>query len=155
MNGSRQFFFGTLILNVNVGFLAILTDDDGLAQLLSYVSVSFSLASILSALVLSPTYHGGAHNLQQSQVELSNKPRIIQVGYRRWASIYALPFALMTWGAILFPVAFFVFTGGILPLVLISYLLMFLVVLFGWEKIAWLKWLRFRRNTMKRTVHPL
>ncbi|KAK7017782.1 hypothetical protein R3P38DRAFT_3201417 [Favolaschia claudopus] len=97
----QAILFGTLILNVNIAFLALKTvEDDKLAQAFSYASVTFSLGSIFSALLLSPTYHDRAHNLKQGQFEFFFNPRIIRVGYRREASLYALPFALMTWGRV-------------------------------------------------------
>ncbi|KAG6329920.1 hypothetical protein ID866_9169 [Astraeus odoratus] len=99
----------TVLLNANVGFLAINTVDSGngtsLRQIASYLSLMASFASILLGLVF----------VRHSRIKLRKSSFIVpqflhslqheEHGLQTLAIIYSLPHAFLIWGMILFFIA--------------------------------------------------
>ncbi|KAF9230470.1 hypothetical protein BU15DRAFT_57204, partial [Melanogaster broomeanus] len=100
----------TVLLNANVGFLAIQSVDNGdgipLKQLASYMSLVASLSSIILGLVF----------VQHTRTETGKTgfhvPKFLDRlqhgthGLETHAIVYSLPYALLLWGMVLFFVAF-------------------------------------------------
>ncbi|KAJ6502893.1 hypothetical protein C8R47DRAFT_218346 [Mycena vitilis] len=100
--------FGTLLLNANVGFLAISGGAvvlEPLARTLSYVSVFFGLGSILTGMFLSRRYAEEDSDAGFCLVT-GFFARQSVVGFQSLAILYSLPYAFMVWGMIVFVFAF-------------------------------------------------
>ncbi|KAJ7142818.1 hypothetical protein C8R44DRAFT_761229 [Mycena epipterygia] len=96
--------YGTLLLNINVGFLAIpMSGSSGAAQLASYVSICFGLGTIILGLILLRFYpnadnavmffgrnRGSAHRLEALSI------------------VYSLPYGLTIWSMITFILGFLI-----------------------------------------------
>ncbi|KAJ7850900.1 hypothetical protein B0H14DRAFT_2355510 [Mycena olivaceomarginata] len=106
--------FGTLILNANVGFLAISSVTEVLelpAQTLSYISVFFGLGSIMTGAIQYPEDRDGlfandavrtisTYVLSADRDSLQTrffKMRSV-IGFESLAMLYSLPYAFMIWG---------------------------------------------------------
>ncbi|KAJ7020246.1 hypothetical protein C8F04DRAFT_1403752 [Mycena alexandri] len=123
--------FGTLILNANVGFLAIspgaLTSP---AQILSYLSVFFGFGSVVTGFILSRQYgHEFRHPCSSSDTTQFFIRRSV-IGFPALAMLYSLPSTFMLWGMITFVVAFFIMavqstTGAIRIFVVIVFAAIF------------------------------
>ncbi|OAX31124.1 hypothetical protein K503DRAFT_870758 [Rhizopogon vinicolor AM-OR11-026] len=104
----------TVLLNANVGFLAINTVDKGgrsFVQLASYMSLVTSLGSIVLGLVfVSRDRTTGENTAWETATYLSNLHHE-KHGLEKLAIIYSLPKALLMWGMIFFFAAFSVNWG--------------------------------------------
>ncbi|KAJ6518021.1 hypothetical protein C8R47DRAFT_1189440 [Mycena vitilis] len=103
--------FGTLILNANVGFLAISNGTlivNTSAQTLSCISVLLGFGAVMTGLILSRQY-GETFLHPCSSADLSQffKRRSVG-GLQSLAILYSLPSASMIWGMITFLLAFLV-----------------------------------------------
>ncbi|KAJ7245230.1 hypothetical protein C8J57DRAFT_760959 [Mycena rebaudengoi] len=106
--------YGTVVLNVNVAFLAIssidaATGSDGsrsLLQISSYVSAIASIGSIMLglALIRRTRLHGKETAFQMGEFLMAHNHEVF--GFELLATIYSLPNALFTWGMIAFIIAF-------------------------------------------------
>ncbi|KAK7058158.1 hypothetical protein R3P38DRAFT_2844596 [Favolaschia claudopus] len=146
--------FGTLILNANVGFLAISSGNLDLAPLpraLSYISVLFGLGSVLTAICLSRQY--GQQDRDNIVVDMMGPAGFFArrsiVGLESLAVLYALPYGFMIWGMITFLIAFLVMamqsiSGGFLWALIAIFAVIFATAsghLIGEEMIrSWRKW---------------
>ncbi|KAJ7640666.1 hypothetical protein DFH06DRAFT_1429353 [Mycena polygramma] len=115
---------GTLILNTNMGFLAVSSGPAGVTlnppvqTLLSYASTLFGLGSIMAGMFLSSKYgeesrDTGFLNYDAGRVAA----RRSLAGSQSLAMLYSLPYTFMLWGLITFLLAFFALavqstTGG-------------------------------------------
>ncbi|KAJ7505944.1 hypothetical protein B0H11DRAFT_1976753 [Mycena galericulata] len=105
--------FGTLILNANVGFLAISSGTIPLkppAQILSYISVFFGLGSVMTAMFLGRQYRQENRDAGFTQIAAPFFARRSIIGFQSLAMLYSLPYALMIWGMLTFLLAFFTLT---------------------------------------------
>ncbi|KAJ7676617.1 hypothetical protein DFH06DRAFT_1121927 [Mycena polygramma] len=101
--------FGTLLLNANVGFLAISSGAvvlEPLARTLSYISVFFGLGSILTGMFLSRRYAEEDSDAGFCLVVTGFFARQSVIGFQSLAILYSLPYAFMVWGMIVFVFAF-------------------------------------------------
>ncbi|KAJ7679397.1 hypothetical protein DFH06DRAFT_1465496 [Mycena polygramma] len=103
--------FGTLILNANVGFLAISNGTlivDTSAQTLSCISVLFGFGSVMTGLILSRQYgEKFLHPCSSADLTQFFKRRSVG-GLQSLAILYSLPSASMIWGMVTFLLAFLV-----------------------------------------------
>ncbi|KAJ6626515.1 hypothetical protein B0H10DRAFT_2185741 [Mycena sp. CBHHK59/15] len=107
--------YGTLILNTNVGFLAIPTigssaaGDQSAAHFSCYLSICFGLGSIILGLILLRLYRlevpdapiaGKAYLTEMSvcEIEFFRRHRASVFGLEGLSIVYSLPYALMIWG---------------------------------------------------------
>ncbi|KAF9530152.1 hypothetical protein CPB83DRAFT_851060 [Crepidotus variabilis] len=104
--------FGTVMLNANMGFLAIGTVDGNRekyrspSQIASYLSIVASIGSILLALLL----------LRQNRTKIKETANDVQAfmddrnhrsrGLEMLAILYSLPYALLMWSVVSFLIAF-------------------------------------------------
>ncbi|KAF9237085.1 hypothetical protein BU15DRAFT_63466 [Melanogaster broomeanus] len=94
----------TVLLNANVGFLAIQSVDNGdgipLKQLTSYMSLVASLSSIILGLVFvqRTRTEAGKNGFRFNQSILWDSIRDGTNGPETHAIIYSLPYALLVWG---------------------------------------------------------
>lgn len=142
LNAEMQDFnlLATVLLNVNVGFLAIQSVDNGgghsLSQVASYVSVISSFGSMLlgvnfarQSYTQGPDMVDNAHAHLQSLVHPKH-------GLETLAIIYSLPYALLMWGMIFFVLAFFTecfHNSSAVPSVPVSVAAFIVLVLVGWS----------------------
>lgn len=142
LNAEMQDFnlLATVLLNVNVGFLAIQSVDNGgghsLSQIASYVSVISSFGSMLlgvnfarQSYTQGPDMVDNAHAHLQSLVHPKH-------GLETLAIIYSLPYALLMWGMIFFVLAFFTecfHNSSAVPSVPVSVAAFVVLVLVGWS----------------------
>ncbi|KAJ6548497.1 hypothetical protein B0H19DRAFT_1265326 [Mycena capillaripes] len=100
--------FGTLILNANIGFLAISSGTvhlEPLAQISSCISVFFGLASIMIGLLLSRQYGQEPEDaVARDATDFFERRSII--GLEWLAIVYSSPYAFMIWGMFTFLLAF-------------------------------------------------
>ncbi|OJA20151.1 hypothetical protein AZE42_08448, partial [Rhizopogon vesiculosus] len=103
LNAEMQDFnlLATVLLNVNVGFLAIQSVDNGagrsLAQIASYVSVISSFGSMLLGVNLArQSYAQGPDMVDNAQAHLQSLVHP-KHGLETLAIIYSLPYALLMW----------------------------------------------------------
>ncbi|KAJ7732249.1 hypothetical protein DFH07DRAFT_968515 [Mycena maculata] len=105
--------FGTLILNANIGFLAISSGTIALkppALIPSYISVFFGLGSILTSMFLGRQYQQEDRDVLFSAIATEFFKRRSVVGFQSLAVLYSLPYAFMIWGMLTFLLAFFAMT---------------------------------------------
>ncbi|KAF9223223.1 hypothetical protein BS17DRAFT_781512 [Gyrodon lividus] len=100
----------TVLLNANVGFLAIQSVDNGngksLRQLTSYVSLVASMASIILGLVFVGHNRTDTRNTAFQAAKFLHRLQHKRHGLETLAIIYSLPYAFLMWGMVLFFVAF-------------------------------------------------
>ncbi|KAG1729463.1 hypothetical protein EDB19DRAFT_2027743 [Suillus lakei] len=113
LNAEMQDFnlLATVLLNVNVGFLAIQSVDNGgghsLSQVASYVSVISSFGSMLLGVSLArQSYTQGPDMVDNAQAHLQDLMHP-KHGLETLAIVCSLPYALLMWGMIFFVLAFF------------------------------------------------
>ncbi|EGO03825.1 hypothetical protein SERLA73DRAFT_69655 [Serpula lacrymans var. lacrymans S7.3] len=106
-----QNLLATVLLNANVGFLAINSVDNGsgpndtsrsATQLASYFSLVASLGSIISGLVLFRHTRTKAQENALKQAGFLSKMSHERYGLEKLAIVYSLPFALLMWGMLCF-----------------------------------------------------
>ncbi|KAF9237365.1 hypothetical protein BU15DRAFT_48882, partial [Melanogaster broomeanus] len=100
----------TVLLNANVGFLAIQSVDNGggttLRQLASYMSLVASLASIVLGLVFVGHHRTETRNTAFQAAKFLDRLQHKRHGLETLAIIYSLPYAFLMWGMVLFFAAF-------------------------------------------------
>lgn len=113
LNAEMQAFnlLATVLLSVNVGFLAIQSVDNGrgysLSQVASYVSVISSFGSMLLGVnIARESYTKGPDMVGNVQAHLQSLVHP-KHGLETLAIVYSLPYALLMWGMIFFVLAFF------------------------------------------------
>ncbi|KAF9234257.1 hypothetical protein BU15DRAFT_65866 [Melanogaster broomeanus] len=101
---------GDVLLNANVGFLAIQSVDDGggttLRQLASYMSLVASLASIVLGLVFVGHNRTDTRNTAFQAAKFLDRLQHKRHGLETLAIIYSLPYAFLMWAMVLFFAAF-------------------------------------------------
>lgn len=130
----------TVLLSVNVGFLAIQTVDNGrgysLSQVASYVSVISSFGSMLLGVnIARQSYTQGPDMVDNAQALLESLVHP-KHGLETLAIIYSLPYALLMWGMIFFVLAFFTECfrhSSAVPSVPVSVAALIVLVLVGWS----------------------
>ncbi|KAG2069570.1 hypothetical protein BDR04DRAFT_683680 [Suillus decipiens] len=142
LNAEMQAFnlLATVLLSVNVGFLAIQSVDDGggdsLSQVASYLSVISSFGSMLLGVnIARQSYTQGPDMVDNVQAHLQSivHPKH---GLETLAIIYSLPYALLMWGMIFFVLAFFTECfrhSSAVPSVPVSVMALIVLVLIGWS----------------------
>ncbi|KAF9230472.1 hypothetical protein BU15DRAFT_83586 [Melanogaster broomeanus] len=107
----------TVLLNANVGFLAIQSVDNGdgipLKQLASYMSLVASLSSIILGLVFVQHTRTETGRAEFQLPDFFDRVLLGMHGFETYAFIYSLPYALLVWGMILFFVAFISELSGV------------------------------------------
>ncbi|KAF7366714.1 hypothetical protein MSAN_00929500 [Mycena sanguinolenta] len=105
--------FGTLILNANVGFLAISSGTltvEVLARTLSCISVFFGFGSVVTGLVLCRQYENEFKHPCSSSDTTAFFSRRSVIGLQSLAILYSLPSTFMLWGMTTFVMAFLTMT---------------------------------------------
>ncbi|KAF5359236.1 hypothetical protein D9756_003356 [Leucocoprinus leucothites] len=104
----------TVILATNVAFLAIPSIDNGdhsdlrsAAQICSYLSIVFSVCSILLGQLFSRYHRIKGWERFDSRIT-DNYDMLMDIGCGKLAVMYSLPYALLSWSLIAFLVAFLV-----------------------------------------------
>ncbi|KAJ7584693.1 hypothetical protein C8J56DRAFT_951613 [Mycena floridula] len=104
--------YATVVLNVNVAFLAIQSVDTStgtsrsVSQVCSYVSTISSIGSIMLGLVLIRKTRGSERNTASQMAEFLITHKNVRFGFEILAILYSLPNALFTWGMMAFIAAF-------------------------------------------------
>jgi len=103
--------FGTVLMNANVGFLAIQSVDTDSsrrspAQIASYLSVVSSIGSILLGLLLIRRHKTKTKETADEVQAYLNAHNHPLVGLETLAIIYSLPYALLMWSMVAFLTAF-------------------------------------------------
>ncbi|KAG1851965.1 hypothetical protein F4604DRAFT_1303455 [Suillus subluteus] len=142
LNAEMQDFnlLATVLLSVNVGFLAIQSVDSGgghsLSQVTSYVSVISSFGSMLLGVnIARQSYTRGPDMVDNAQARLESLVHP-KHGLETLAIIYSLPYALLMWGMIFFVLAFFTECfnhSSAVPSVPVSVAALIVLVLVGWS----------------------
>jgi hypothetical protein len=142
LNAEMQDFnlLATVLLSVNVGFLAIQSVDEGggysLSQVASYVSVISSFGSMLLGVnIARQSYARGPDMVDNVQAWLESLVHL-KHGLETLAIMYSLPYALLMWGMIFFVLAFFTecfHHSSAVPSVPVSVAALFVLVLVGWS----------------------
>jgi len=102
----------TVLLNANVGFLAIQSVDNGdngnrsPTQILSYWSLSASVGSILLGTFLVRFHQSEGHKDVTAVATFLKKMHSSKRGLEQLAVVYSLPYALLMWSLIFFSIAF-------------------------------------------------
>ncbi|KAJ7439704.1 hypothetical protein B0H11DRAFT_559619 [Mycena galericulata] len=100
--------YGSLILNANVGILAVPgSADTPISQVFSYMSICFGLASIILGLLLSRKYRPDAADAVTAGPAFSFKKQCLQALEAR-AILFSLPYVFMVWGVIAFLSSFLI-----------------------------------------------
>ncbi|KAJ7155007.1 hypothetical protein C8R46DRAFT_1116799 [Mycena filopes] len=106
--------YSTVVLTANVGFLAIQSVDQGgylvlnrsPAQLASYLSVLYSIGSIMLGLLLVTQYRRrNAETMSSAEASQFMYKHSSVLGLEELAVLYSLPYALLMWSVALFVVA--------------------------------------------------
>ncbi|KAG2142103.1 hypothetical protein BD769DRAFT_51438 [Suillus cothurnatus] len=142
LNAEMQDFnlLATVLLSVNVGFLAIQSVDNGrghsLSQVASYVSVISSFGSMLLGVnIAKQSYTQGPDMVDNVQAWLESLVHP-KHGLETLAIMYSLPYALLMWGMIFFVLAFFTecfHHSSAVPSVPVSVAALIVLVLVGWS----------------------
>ncbi|KAG1831953.1 hypothetical protein DFJ58DRAFT_918204 [Suillus subalutaceus] len=139
LNAEMQDFnlLATVLLSVNVGFLAIQSVDHGrghsLSQVASYVSVISSFGSMLLGVnIARQSYTRGPDMVDNAQARLESLVHP-KHGLETLAIIYSLPYALLMWGMIFFVLAFFTECFRNSSAVPVSVAALIVLVLVGWS----------------------
>ncbi|EMD35446.1 hypothetical protein CERSUDRAFT_75041 [Gelatoporia subvermispora B] len=111
--GGWKYFLllATILLNANVAFLAIPSVDNGeltkrsAAQIASYVSMIFSMGSMLQSLLLTRQYRANVRDSADKVVRFLLKVHPT-LALETLAIIYSLPYALLIWASVTFAAAF-------------------------------------------------
>ncbi|EGO03998.1 hypothetical protein SERLA73DRAFT_158399 [Serpula lacrymans var. lacrymans S7.3] len=117
LNSEVQDFnlLASVLLNANVGFLAIQSVDNGsgandnarsLTQIASYLSLVASVGSIVLGLVLVRHTRTKKNDSADKTANFLRHMKHNQFGQETLAVIYSLPYALLMWGMLLFLAAF-------------------------------------------------
>ncbi|KAH7922764.1 hypothetical protein BV22DRAFT_1037138 [Leucogyrophana mollusca] len=112
LNNETQDFnlLATVLLNANVGFLAINTVDIGngrsLSQIASYISMVASFGSMLLGVRLVRKNHGQGPDMVEGAQQLLTHTLDSTFGLETLAITYSLPYALLMWGMLFFVLAF-------------------------------------------------
>lgn len=127
----------TVLLNVNVGFLAILSGSGhSLSKVASYVSVISSFGSMLLGVKIArQSYTQGPDMVDNVQAHLQSLVHP-KHGLETLAIIYSLPYALLMWGMIFFVLAFFAecfHHPNVVHSVPVSVMALIVLVLVGWS----------------------
>ncbi|KAG1729272.1 hypothetical protein EDB19DRAFT_1642021 [Suillus lakei] len=142
LNAEMQDFnlLATVLLNVNVGFLAIQSVDDGgghsLSQVASYVSVISSFGSMLLGVNLARQSYTQGPDMVDNAVPHLQDLMHPKHGLETLAIIYSLPYALLMWGMIFFVLAFFTecfHNSNAVPSVPVSVAALIVLVLVVWS----------------------
>ncbi|EGO29770.1 hypothetical protein SERLADRAFT_458015 [Serpula lacrymans var. lacrymans S7.9] len=116
----EQNLLATVLLNANVGFLAIQTVDNGSnigtnndvtrspTQVASYLSLVASAGSIILGLVLLRHNRTKARETAEEAAKFLHNMGHKKYGQEALALIYSLPYALLMWGMLLFLAAFLI-----------------------------------------------
>ncbi|EIW78598.1 hypothetical protein CONPUDRAFT_145765 [Coniophora puteana RWD-64-598 SS2] len=102
----------TVLLNANVGFLAIQSVDNGnngqrsFTQIASYWSLSASVGSILLGTFLVRFHQSEGHKDVAAVATFLKKIHSHKRGLEQLAIVYSLPYALLMWSLVFFSVAF-------------------------------------------------
>ncbi|KIJ07799.1 hypothetical protein PAXINDRAFT_139695 [Paxillus involutus ATCC 200175] len=100
----------TVLLNANVGFLAIQSVDNGagtsLRQLASYMSLVASMASIILGLVFVGHHRTESRNTAFEAAKFLFRLQHERHGLETLGIIYSLPYAFLMWAMVLFFIAF-------------------------------------------------
>lgn len=99
----------TVLLNINVGFLAINTVDRGgksAIQMASYMSLVTSMGSIILGIFLVWHERTSGDNTALEAASFALRLHDTKHGLEKLAIIYSLPKALLMWGMVFFFVAF-------------------------------------------------
>jgi len=102
----------TVLLNANVGFLAIQSVDGSSGeprswtQIASYWSLTSSIGSIVLGAFLVRFHQGSVHKDAKAVANFLNKMHSQRNGLERLAIVYSLPYALLMWGIVAFFSAF-------------------------------------------------
>ncbi|KAJ6564465.1 hypothetical protein B0H19DRAFT_78875 [Mycena capillaripes] len=100
--------YASLILNANVGILAVPgRANTSIAQISSYISICFGLASIILGLLLSRKYRLEAADAVSGGPAYSFKKESLQVLEGR-AILFSLPYVFMMWGMFAFLSSFLI-----------------------------------------------
>ncbi|KAK0452421.1 hypothetical protein EV421DRAFT_1731069 [Armillaria borealis] len=111
----------TVLLNVNVAFLAIQSVDDSsakdgrsLAQILSYISIIASIGSIILGLLMIRKSRWMLSGATTEAWTFLHSRKQHYTGLERLAMMYSLPYALLMWAMVTFLSAFILmcFTGS-------------------------------------------
>ncbi|KAG2055999.1 hypothetical protein BDR06DRAFT_305552 [Suillus hirtellus] len=142
LNAEMQDFnlLATVLLSVNVGFLAIQSVDNGeghsLSQIASYVSVISSFGCMLLGVnIARQSYTQGPDMVDNVQAHLQSMVHP-KHGLETLAIIYSLPYALLMWGMIFFVIAFLAESfrnPAAVPLVAVGVTALIVLVLVGWS----------------------
>ncbi|KAG2156892.1 uncharacterized protein EDB93DRAFT_874558 [Suillus bovinus] len=130
----------TVLLSVNVGFLAIQSVDRGggrsLSQVASYISVISSFGSMLLGVnIARQNYAQGSDMVDNVHARLESLVHP-KHGLETLAIIYSLPYALLMWGMLFFVLAFLtecIHDSSVVPLVPVSVTAIIVLVLVGWS----------------------
>ncbi|KAJ6615092.1 hypothetical protein B0H10DRAFT_1950218 [Mycena sp. CBHHK59/15] len=102
----------TLVLNANVGFLAIPNIGNSVtgAQISSYISIFFGLGSIIFGLILSRKYRLETQDAATAceAIKFFKRHRESVFGLEALAIVHSLPYVLMMWGMATFLLAFLI-----------------------------------------------
>ncbi|KAG1903129.1 uncharacterized protein F5891DRAFT_117386 [Suillus fuscotomentosus] len=142
LNAEMQDFnlLATVLLSVNVGFLAIQSVDNGggysLSQITSYVSVISSFGCMLLGVnIARQSYTQGPDMVDNVQAHLQSMVHP-KHGLETLAIIYSLPYALLMWGMIFFVIAFLAEcfrNSTVVPSVPVGVTALIVLVLVGWS----------------------
>ncbi|KAJ7185533.1 hypothetical protein C8R46DRAFT_1060901 [Mycena filopes] len=168
--------YSTVVLTANVGFLAIQSVDQGgylvlnrsPAQLASYLSVMYSIGSIMLGLLLVTQYRN-AETMSSAEASQFMYKHSSVLGLEKLAVLYSLPYALLMWSVALFVVAlsFLCFQHssfvtrmlvGIVSLIVGA--LIFWCIFVWWQGTDWswlkhpfnLRWLKYRAKVERDTA---
>ncbi|KAH7928636.1 hypothetical protein BV22DRAFT_1044561 [Leucogyrophana mollusca] len=112
LNSELQDFnlMATVLLNANVGFLAIQTVDNGggraLTQIASYMSLVASFGSIVLGLTFVRHNRTSGRDTAHEAAKFLQKMNHEKHGLEKLAIAYSLPYALLMWGMVFFLIAF-------------------------------------------------
>ncbi|KAH7909165.1 hypothetical protein BJ138DRAFT_1200448 [Hygrophoropsis aurantiaca] len=112
LNNELQDFnlLATVLLNANVGFLAIQSVDDGngisLRQIASYLSLVASMTSIIAGLIFVRHNRTSGRDSAREAAKFLDSMHDKKHGLEALAILYSLPYALLMWGMLFFAVAF-------------------------------------------------
>ncbi|KAG1834813.1 hypothetical protein EV424DRAFT_1309562, partial [Suillus variegatus] len=142
LNAEMQDFnlLATVLLSVNVGFLAIQSVDNGgghsLSQIASYVSVISSFGCMLLGVNIARQSYTQGPDMVDNVVPHLQSMVHPKHGLETLAIIYSLPYALLMWGMIFFVIAFLAESfrnPAAVPLVPVGVTALIVLVLVGWS----------------------
>ncbi|KAH7913126.1 hypothetical protein BJ138DRAFT_679834 [Hygrophoropsis aurantiaca] len=129
----------TVLLNANVGFLAIQSVDNGggisLRQIASYLSLVASMASIIAGLIFVRHNRTSGRDTAYEAAKFLDSMHNQKHGLEALAILYSLPYALLMWGMLFFAVAFCIECfkpGDTFSRVLVGLMVFTACALIGW-----------------------